>query len=56
MSVENDKAAEIGVEYLRDLLAKLAQKLFGVFDGLGFRVEVLLAHQVNHNQCQGLRA
>lgn len=32
MLEEGDEAAEVGVEYLGDLLAQLAQELFCVFD------------------------
>jgi len=56
MPVQYDETTEIRIEYLRNLLTKLTQKLLGVFDGLRFRAEILLAHQVNHNQCQCLRA
>ena len=56
MLVQYDETTEIRIEYLRNPLTKLTQEFLSVFDGLRFRVEILLAQQVNHNQCQCLRA
>lgn len=55
MSEQDDEAAEVGVEDLRDFLAELAEELFGVFDGLGLRVKTFV-DEIDNDQRQCLRA
>lgn len=55
MSEQDDKAAEVGVEDLRDFLAELAEELIGVFDGLGLRVKTFV-DEIGDDQRQCLRA